>query len=291
MRLDSVHKAQRIWLHSVFKLRNCLVIRGHRGLISSRDYHSRLRTEDRDELSASYSEYMFFAAQSISHGFFVQGLQDRADVLTPLAVAVVANFQVVRSLLVGHSMSSAEAELSLASALKEADFAWTSFEEEACRKYFVDENKKPVRKRPVDIARSIFEKALYRAVKAGNVKSESVEDQDPSLFVHLPRMALLRAIEMGDEAISALCDADLDVVGTVADLASSVSEMAEEKISKLESMLCGNSKEETASDRELLDAFKETAAVADRWLQTKKSKLISFCIRRALEEAPSMKIY
>lgn len=130
--LEKVHEQQKILLATIFLLFNEL----DESLRSHKEYRISLPPQDRSELENTYSENILFAAEALSGGFRIRGIEGFTDELVEPAKTLCATLQALRaSLRIRCSKSIYPPYFDIFDILSEFDAAWTNFESQICSFY------------------------------------------------------------------------------------------------------------------------------------------------------------
>jgi hypothetical protein len=144
---DKLHRAQKLLLDTLYLIHTL----SDEEYKSARDYRRQLPPEDQRELEGSYSENILFAAQALSHGFRIRGIEQFTTDLYEPAKEVCASLEALRYVLnraacttpgiltSTFAMGQEEHKVVLErvfGALFDFDKAWTQFERSICFCYF-----------------------------------------------------------------------------------------------------------------------------------------------------------
>ncbi|KAJ2772456.1 hypothetical protein IWQ56_001367 [Coemansia nantahalensis] len=184
----------------------------------SRHYRLYLPEDDQAELDRGFSESVLFAAQALAHGLQIRGTERHTEALVEPAVVLCATWAAVRFAVhargrrLGRAWRADDAA-ALRSVLEALDEAWVRFERDLCFAYFgLDDALVAGLMDPADAADAdatglagqeeeefsllvvLLSETLQRARAQGLVSAECIETMDPSLFLALPRLAILHAV-------------------------------------------------------------------------------------------------
>ncbi|KAJ9062786.1 hypothetical protein DSO57_1006854 [Entomophthora muscae] len=188
-----VHRAQKHLLATVY-----LIYSGvdeHRKI--SKDHRLHLPPNDQIELESGFSEGIFFAAQALTNGFRIRGIeyctQDLIDPAKSLCAAMDALRFVFRTRA---SKSTIPPYNDLDAVLIDFDRSWTGFEAAICSSYF-QLGKDPSRRsrtHDLDMFTILLSDTLIRATELNLIVSERVSYLDPEVMIFLPRLALFAGL-------------------------------------------------------------------------------------------------
>jgi hypothetical protein len=184
----------------------------------SKSYRNMLPREDFEELERSFSENILFAAESISHGFTIRGIERFTPLLFEPSKTLCASLDALRYVFRMAALDDLNSPFtttpSIVSVLKDFDRAWTSFEELVCVAYHEvndttrDEsasssprnNSARLRRRgtlkleELDMATVILSEAVLHGLENGLVHLDDINELEPSLMIAIPRLAVLRIL-------------------------------------------------------------------------------------------------
>lgn len=139
-RLEKVHESQRLVLAAVYLLHLEL----DNDQMASREYRALLPAFDRSELENCYSENIMFAAEALTRGFRIRGIEGHTAELLQPAQLLCATFEATRFFLRQRAERSIQAPYNdCFELLIEFDKAWTSFESKICSFYFMHHENQP----------------------------------------------------------------------------------------------------------------------------------------------------
>ncbi|KAJ1971949.1 hypothetical protein H4R35_004961 [Dimargaris xerosporica] len=198
---DRVHMCQRILLNTIY-----LVYSGmDDSWKSSRTYRQYLPEEDQGELNRSFSESILFAAQALSRGFQIRGIEDRTDVLTFPATELCASLDAVRFVFRHRAPECLQAPYEpLYPVLCDFDRAWTTFERQLCFAYFDVGNDDLRNSGDTDITVDdeqclsmltvILSETVLRGLEKGIITQDDIQCFEPSVIFAVPRLAIVFAL-------------------------------------------------------------------------------------------------
>ncbi|KAJ1955497.1 hypothetical protein IWQ62_005516 [Dispira parvispora] len=211
---DRVHMCQRILLNTIY-----LIYSGmdpsHR---ASRNYRQYLPDEDQHELNRSFSESILFAAQALSRGFQIRGIEGQSDVLRRPATELCASLDALRFVFRHRAQGCTRAPyVLLYPVLGDFDRAWTTFERQLCFAYF-DVGNSELRNsgnnditvdddQQLELLTVILSECVLRALSRGIVQSDDLESFEPAVILAIPRLSLVHALLYSPDSLS-LTDPD-----------------------------------------------------------------------------------
>lgn len=136
--LEKVHEAQRLLLNSLYLLHMEL----DEFQKAPREHRDILPSHDRNELEHGYSENIMFAAEALSRGFRIRGIENHTADLVQPAQMLCAIFEAIRFKLRLRAESNLFAPYTdCFQILMEFDVIWTEFEAKICSFYFTRQNQ------------------------------------------------------------------------------------------------------------------------------------------------------
>ncbi|KAI8805482.1 hypothetical protein BJ742DRAFT_741360 [Cladochytrium replicatum] len=198
--IERVHRAQRLLLDSVQLIYQDM----DDSVKANRDYRRQLPPEDQRELEGGFSENILFAAQALSKGFRIRGIERFTSDLVDPARLLCATFETLRVVLRRRAMISAAPPLDdLAPIVKEFDIAWTAFERKICFCYFeIQYTGAPGKEDGTDMFQVLLSETILYSLKQGYFTLDQVESADPEVIIGLPRLALLAALTHMPECVN-----------------------------------------------------------------------------------------
>ncbi|KAJ3110855.1 hypothetical protein HDU96_006219 [Phlyctochytrium bullatum] len=190
---ERVHRAQRDVLHAIH-----LVYAGmEEAFKADRAYRRRLPPEDQRELDVGFSENILFAAQALSKGFRIRGIEQFTPELVQPAKELCASMEAVkyrfrRAALTRPAVGSHE---TLWGVLSDFDTFWTAFEQKICFSYFsVTYSGKPSREDETDMFQVLMSETIIRGLEKKLLTHDQLLAFDPSIIVSLPRLTILNGL-------------------------------------------------------------------------------------------------
>lgn len=176
-----IHRAQKLLLDTMYLIASLLPVEFPRPYLTS------LPTNDRNELENQFSENILFAAQALSHGFRIRGIETSSFHLRIFAEKLAAALEAVRFVFRTSSVQMDHDLLTLTPVTQDFLHAWATFEHEICRAYFglADADE--------------WVKLLVRSIELGISRQyfgvTDVDGMEPFLMFGLPRLAMTLAPE------------------------------------------------------------------------------------------------
>ncbi|KAJ1979321.1 hypothetical protein H4R34_002875 [Dimargaris verticillata] len=263
---DRVHMCQRILLNTIY-----LVYSGMDDTWkSSRTYRQYLPEEDQGELNRSFSESILFAAQALSRGFQIRGIEDRTDVLTFPATELCASLDAVRFVFRHRAPECLQAPYEpLYPVLCDFDRAWTTFERQLCFAYFDVGNDDLRNSGDTDITVDdeqclsmltvILSETVLRSLEKGIVTQDDIQCFEPSVIFAVPRLAIVFALLYTPDSLQ-LTDQDNAFwwfrphVETLRYLRERLQCLAPQALAQLEAMLVSGDQDTAPSQEALVQA-------------------------------------
>ncbi|RKP04289.1 hypothetical protein CXG81DRAFT_23065 [Caulochytrium protostelioides] len=202
-RLYDVHEAQKRVLQAIW------IIRTEAGPLvnADRGYRQQLPLRDQEELDGCYSENILFAAQALSRGFRIRGIEAFAPELRVDAQVVCASLDALRHALLYGAASRrrvpvADFQAGMAGVLQDFDAAWCRFENHICFTYLEatavhDAQQGLARPQYVDAStmmQTLLTSTIEVYLENGILDRAAVEACDPDIVFALPRLALFRIL-------------------------------------------------------------------------------------------------
>ncbi|KAJ1993074.1 hypothetical protein H4R33_000786 [Dimargaris cristalligena] len=198
---DRVHMCQRILLNTIY-----LVYSGmDTSWRSSRSYRQYLPDEDQQELNRTFSESILFAAQALTRGFQIRGIESRSEALAFPATELCASLDALRFVFRQRASECSQPPYEpLYPVLCDFDRAWTTFERQLCFAYFDVGNSELRNSGNTDVTADddhqlamltvILSETVMRSVSHGIVQSDSIECFEPAVMMGIPRLAIVHAL-------------------------------------------------------------------------------------------------
>ncbi|KAJ3016806.1 Lateral signaling target protein 2 [Thoreauomyces humboldtii] len=191
-RNERVHRAQRLLLETIFLIYSEM----DESLKASRSYRRQLPAEDQRELEGGFSENILFAAQALSRGFRIRGIEDYTAELYEPARQLHAAVEALRLAFSTRALScSSPPYPDMYPVLRDFDRAWTAFEQKICFCYFsVTCSARPGRSDELDMFQVLMSETLIRAVNHGYITWSQVYNFDPLVMFAVPRLCIVAAL-------------------------------------------------------------------------------------------------
>lgn len=214
---NRVHQAQKLLLDCVHLIYSVTVPEEVR---ADRSYRLQLPTEDRRELEEGFSENILFAAQALTRGFRIRGIEPFTVQLQASARHLCAAMDALRfvfrsSALCFHSVETSRLMDRVMPVLRDFDVAWTEFEHAISYCYVTMQNvhRQPITRRmlqgPLRFPRDsqlqsasnelmlvLFSETVLKATDADRLlfTMEDVHSYEPYLMFAIPRLAILNGL-------------------------------------------------------------------------------------------------
>ncbi|KAI8618652.1 hypothetical protein BC830DRAFT_1107865 [Chytriomyces sp. MP71] len=189
---EKLHSAQKILLEIVYIL-FCEI---DEDMKSPRNYIARLPPDDQRELTGAFSENIYFAAQALSKGYRIRGIEQYTSELIGPAKQLAASMDALRFVFRNRAVSNPmPPHHDLFPVLKDFDASWTAFEQKICFFYFsATYSGLPSRIDETHLFQVLMSESIMRAVEASLVSQDQIESFDPSLILAIPRLSIFSAI-------------------------------------------------------------------------------------------------
>lgn len=189
--MDQIHHAQALVLDAVYLIYKDM----DDGLKCPKPHRSSLPSEDREALETGFREYVLFAAQALTHGFQIRGLEQNTDQLMTPALQLIAAYQAVRQVFYLRATTCPEPPYqSLYDVLIDFDQAWSQFEAILFMSYHRTKTELESLPPQFPLLVHALHKTLHKSIGKGYVQESQVECVDPDLMISLPRLTLLNCI-------------------------------------------------------------------------------------------------
>lgn len=191
-RNERVHKAQRMLLDSIY----IIYQETDDTYRASREYRRQLPLEDQRELESGFSENILFAAQALSRGFRIRGIEQFTPTLVQPALELAAALEALRFVFRSRALRDPTPfHQDLFEVIGGFDAAWTRFEQRICFCYFeVTNGGVAPSVKDSDMLQVLMSETLIRAIHAGHISTTSLSNLDPSVLIALPRLTIIAAL-------------------------------------------------------------------------------------------------
>ena len=189
--LEKVHEHQRVLLATIFVLFHEL----DDEYKTPKTYRSVLPPADRAELESTYSENILFAAEALSGGFRIRGIEGQTSELIEPAKTLIGTLQALRaSLRLRCDKSIYPPYYDIFEVLGEFDKAWADFESRLCDHYRNSYGDMNLVMERLQFLQGVMSETLSHAIRNELITVEALESRDPSLIIGLPRLSLVMGI-------------------------------------------------------------------------------------------------
>lgn len=171
-----MHRAQKLLLDTLYLIATMLPVEFPRPYLSS------LPTNDRFELENQFSENILFAAQALTHGFRIRGIELYSGHLRPFAQKLAAALEAVRFVFRMSSFQSVHDLFLLSPVMQDFLAAWADFEREICTAYFGLAD--------ADRWVALLVRTMKVAISNRWIEHADVIGMEPFLMFGLPRVAV-----------------------------------------------------------------------------------------------------
>ncbi|KAK9763585.1 hypothetical protein K7432_009607 [Basidiobolus ranarum] len=205
--IDRVHQHQTELLNTIYLVYSEM----DSVLKCSRGYRRYLSQEDREELDHGFSETILFAAQALSKGFQIRGIEYCSEELRGPAQKLCATFEALRYVF-QYKATEYPDSISLVGlfpVVMDFDQAWVDFEKAICYIYFNINGRRARERENEEINErrlwvGLMWDTLEEIVEKQIVSSDAIKEYDPSIFFALPRMTLLSLLKVPFDSIKNL---------------------------------------------------------------------------------------
>ncbi|KAJ3337953.1 hypothetical protein HDU93_000277 [Gonapodya sp. JEL0774] len=283
-RTETVHKRQKVLLDTLYLLAEQVdrvdSMKDESAIFADRSYRRTLPLDDQRELEFGYSENIMFAAQALSTGFRIRGVEAHSPILTPPAQQLTASFEALRWVIRGRAVRSPRPpydDEAIRTVLRDFDRAWCTFEEVICEKYFSAMYMGRSGQHDVDMFSILMSETLLRAISHNYMTLSQILEYDPVIFLALPRLTvvggLLHFPGMVDLVNPETCIRWFRHKCTnMRELRWELEALEARELAELERMLCGgtesdtdnvDTKSTTVVNQRIQRVFMEVCGVAD----------------------------
>ncbi|KAI9142010.1 hypothetical protein BKA69DRAFT_1071007 [Paraphysoderma sedebokerense] len=191
-KIDKVHSAQKLLLDCIYIIYSDMDEESK----LNRDYRRQLPQEDQQELDNGFSENILFAAEALSHGFRIRGIESFTNELIEPARQVCASMEALRFVFRSRALENSEPPYhNLWPVLRDFDKSWTVFEQKICHCYFTVMYKtKPATVDETDMLTILLSETILRALKNQFITTDQLADFDPDVMFAIPRLAIVMTL-------------------------------------------------------------------------------------------------
>ncbi|KAI8919459.1 hypothetical protein DFJ77DRAFT_278782 [Powellomyces hirtus] len=163
---------------------------------ASRAYRRQLPPEDQRELEGGFSENILFAAQALSCGFRIRGIEEYTQELYEPARQLHVAIEALRLAFCRRALGCPSPPYEdLFPVLRDFDRAWTAFEQKICFCYFsVTYSGRPGRSDDLDMFQVLMSETIIRAVRNSYITWAQVHAFDPLVMFAVPRLCIVAAL-------------------------------------------------------------------------------------------------
>ncbi|KAJ3057230.1 Lateral signaling target protein 2 [Rhizophlyctis rosea] len=192
-RNERVHQAQRLLLEAIHLVYSDMPERDK----AARDYRNGLPPEDQRELEGGFSENILFAAQALSRGFRIRGIETFTAELVEPAKELCATLEALRFVFRCRALvCTSPPHEDLYSVLRDFDIAWTQFEKKICYCYFtVAYSGRPTRADETDMFSVLMSETIIRATTITKLLTkDQFHTFDPQAIIAVPRLTIIAGL-------------------------------------------------------------------------------------------------
>ncbi|KAJ3149858.1 hypothetical protein HDU86_006815 [Geranomyces michiganensis] len=199
-RNERVHRAQRLLLETLL----LVYVDMDETYKASRTYRQQLPPEDQRELEGGFSENILFAAQALSCGFRIRGIEEYTTELFPSAQNLHRCMELIRSAFCKRAVTCPATPYDdLLGVLSEFDLAWVTFEQRICFCYFsVTYSGSAPCSEEIDMFQVLMSETIMRAVHHHLLTWNDIQSFEPSILVAVPRLCVVAALLHMPECIN-----------------------------------------------------------------------------------------
>ncbi|ORX83250.1 hypothetical protein K493DRAFT_307643 [Basidiobolus meristosporus CBS 931.73] len=253
----------------------------------SRGYRRFLQSEDREELSQGFSETILFAAQALSRGFQIRGIEHYTEELHGPAQRLCATLEALRYVF-HHRLAEYPNSISLVGlfpVLMDFDQAWVEFERAICNTYFninerLSREKDREEMREWSLWVDLMCSTLVDMVEAKLISCDAVKECDPTVFFALPRMSLLNLLLNQHDSTTKL-KALSSHSASITQILRSLSALSVPESSILKTWLCGGEVDSTLAN--IHQIFTQVCAIVDPLQSGPEAKFFTGIMSKVLK--------
>ncbi|KAJ3127263.1 subunit of TIM23 translocase complex [Nowakowskiella sp. JEL0407] len=209
-RCAKIHIAQWKLLDAIYRIYDEYIPNYYK---SSRAYLSNLTYEDQHELSNRFSENILFAAQALSHGYRIRGIEQFSNDLYEHAAKLLASSSALRFVFCGWAVEKwkqsrewnvVDFEREFGPVVNDFDQAWTCFEERICLCYFsvynmglsgtADNKLVNISQNHSDMFQILLSETIIYAKSNSYFTSLQISTYDPALIISTPRLSIVTGL-------------------------------------------------------------------------------------------------
>ncbi|KAI8817524.1 uncharacterized protein EV422DRAFT_570571 [Fimicolochytrium jonesii] len=239
-RNERVHRAQSLLLETIYLIYTDM----DEDMKASRQYRRQLPADDQRELEGGFSENILFAAQALSRGFRIRGIEEYTAELYEPARQLHSAIEMLRAAFTRRALAcSSPPYFDLYPVMKEFDTAWTLFEQKICFCYFsVTYGGRAGRAEELDMFQVLMSETIIRAVHCGYITWPQVHTFDPVVIFAVPRLCIVSALHHMPDCVN-ITDPDRGLrwfknkVPLLQQIQKELRMLGEEQLSLLEKML------------------------------------------------------
>ncbi|KAI9328681.1 hypothetical protein DFJ73DRAFT_800543 [Zopfochytrium polystomum] len=199
-RNERVHRAQRLLLESIYLVYQDTDDTPY--YRAPRDYRRQLPADDQRELDGGYSENILYAAQALSQGFRIRGIEGFTAELVQPARELYAALEAVRFVFRSRAVRDpSPVHEDLFEVLRAFDYAWAAFEQKICFCYFSvtwgaagAAGVQDMDMLQVWSFSILMSETILRATSRGYLHRDQIQSFDPTAIVAVPRLTLVTAL-------------------------------------------------------------------------------------------------
>ena len=284
---------------------------------SARDYRYLLPLEDQGELDGSFSENVLYAAQAISSGFRVRGIESHSQMLVEPARILCAAFDTLRFVCRMRCLEDSDTTTMFPAMTKifcDFDWAWTRFEHKICFCYFsllngsggggstalgtletsdiaVPDELKDIFEQE-QICTVLLSETISHARKHDLFDLNDLQYFEPYLMIAIPRLSLVYYLAnyntIDHEDLEGSCDIFATANDILLTLKSDIQSLSESDSLSLERQLV-KSVDPNANQCDLLQGnlhflFQSISSITDNLITgSKKSHILSRAMKKAFQ--------
>ncbi|KAJ3039847.1 hypothetical protein HDV00_011756 [Rhizophlyctis rosea] len=192
IRSERVHRAQKLLLEAIYLAYTDIP----ESFKADRTYRRSLPPEDQRELEGGFSENILFAAQALSKGFRIRGIEGFTGELVEPAKELHATLEALRFVFRCRAfVSTSPPHDDLFPVLRDFDRAWTVFEQKICFCYFsVAYQGAPGGADETDMFQVLMSETLLLSLRNTLLTPDQIHTFDPQAIIAIPRLTIVAGL-------------------------------------------------------------------------------------------------
>jgi hypothetical protein len=278
--LQFVHCLQSLLLRIMYMIRLEL----DEKVWSSRHYRVALPESDRAELENTYSENIFFAAQSIRSGFRIRGVEQYTSQLQNPAIRLCSALEFLRLCLHQRAnISLTPPYHDLAVYFTKFEQVWVTFESQLCQCYHMLSESRRLQFTEGHLLQCLFTETIQKALESSLMDRDQVESLEPKAIYSVPRLAVLDVVSRSDNPLLTM-SFFTDLNEQMVTLGQSLQQLNPSDRVILQQALVHGEAESLPSN--LRSFYKDICSIADTFHSSRKSRDMALLLGKTFTQYP-----